>query len=501
MSDRSEAANNQEQKIPVRVHNRVVITLIAITCLSIGVAIGAVSQRAANATVDDNRVAISNTQVSPDMFSAIFARVAKRVEPSVVYIRVFLGDTFGREGAGSGVIVNPAGYIITNEHVISRASKIKVKLADGREFEARAVGHDQETDLAVIKIDPVEPLPAAVMGDSDRLNVGDWVLAIGSPFGLEQTVTAGIISAKDRVADPRGQTAFQQFLQTDAAINPGNSGGPLVNLAGEVIGINSQILTNTGVYNGLGFALPSTTAVDIYNQIVTTGRVRRGFVGIELFDLTPQIARLNKLPDTQGALVRDVTNADSPAAKAGLQSGDVIIKVNGQKVRDRRDVIRRIGSLPVGSQATIIYVRNGVQQTAIVKLTERKLGDEAEIVDRQPLVDPRDRKLPPEIESKPKAKKGLGILVETLTEEMARIRGYEGLRGAYVTRVEMGSVAAMEIFADDLIVEINYRPVTSREDFAQIVAGLRSGDDVVIRVLRKGRYPMRNYVIVSLTMP
>ncbi len=499
MSDRSEATNNHDRKISVRVHNRVVIILIAITCLSIGIAIGAVVRPAANATAEDNRVSISNTQVNPDSLSAMFARVAKKVEPAVVYIKVYMGETLGREGAGSGVIVNSAGYIITNEHVISRASKIKVRLADGREFEARVVGQDKETDLAVIRIDPSEPLPAAVMGDSDKLNVGDWVLAIGSPFGLEQTVTAGIISAKDRVADPRGQTAFQQFLQTDAAINPGNSGGPLVNLAGEVVGINSQILTSSGFYNGLGFALPSTTAVEIYNQIVTSGRVRRGFVGIELLDLTPQLARLNKLPDAQGALVRDVTNAESPAAKAGLQSGDVIIRVNGQKVKDRRDAIRRIGSLAVGSQATIIYVRNGVQQTAIVRLDERRLGGN-EPPARQPLVDPRDRKLPPEAAPKPKVKSGLGISVETLTEQMAASRGFDGLKGAYVTRVEMGSLAAMEVFADDLIVEINYRPVATREDFEQIVAGLRSGDDVVIRVLRKGRYPMRNYVILSLTM-
>jgi serine protease Do len=495
MSDRSETAN---QTIPLRVHNRVVVALVALCCLSIGIAIGAIAHRAADATGEDNRLSISNTQVNPDSLSALFARVAKKVEPAVVYIKVYLGGMLGREGGGSGVIVSPAGYIITNEHVISRASKIKVRLADGREFEASVVGQDKETDLAVLRIDPTGSLPAAVMGDSDKLNVGDWVLAIGSPFGLEQTVTAGIISAKDRVADPNSQTAFQQFLQTDAAINPGNSGGPLVNLAGEVVGINSQILTSNGFYNGLGFALPSTTAVDIYNQIVTSGRVRRGFIGIELLDLTPQIARLNKLPDSEGALVRDVTHADSPAAKAGLQSGDVIIKVNGQKVKDRRDVIRRIGSLAVGSQATIIYVRNGVQQTAIVKLDERKPGGD-EPAARPPLIDPRDRKLPP-VEPKPKAKSGLGISVETLTEEMARSRGYEGLRGAYVTRVEMASLAAMEIFADDLIVEINYRPVATREDFEQIVAGLKTGDDLVIRVLRKGRYPLRNYVIVSLTM-
>ncbi len=498
MSDRSEATINRDKSIPVRVHNRVVMTLIALCCLSIGIAIGAVAQRGANATAEDNRLSISNTQVNPDSLSAMFARVSKKVEPAVVYIKVYMGETLGREGAGSGVIVNPAGYIITNEHVINRASKIKVRLADGREFEARVVGQDKETDLAVIRIDPIDPLPAAVMGDSDKLNVGDWVLAIGSPFGLEQTVTAGIISAKDRVASQRGQTAFQQFLQTDAAINPGNSGGPLVNLAGEVIGINSQILTSSGFYNGLGFALPSTTAVEIYNQLVMSGRVRRGFVGIAPVDLTPQLARLNKLADTQGALVQEVTNADSPAARAGLQSGDVIIKVNGQKVKDSRDLIRRIGSLAVGTQATIIYVRNGVQQTALVRLDERGLDREPPA--RPPLLDPRNRNLPPETDPKPKVKSGLGISVETLTERLATSRGFEGLKGAYVTRVEMGSAAAMEIFADDLIVEINYRPVTTREEFEQIVASLKSGDDVVIRVLRKGRYPMRSYVIVSLTM-
>src|SRR5215216_731725 len=251
------AVNFHTETITVAHHNRVVLALVALVCLSIGVAIGAVARGIVGAKPDDNRLTITNTNTTTDGLSAAFARVAETVEPSVVHIKVYESEIYSREGAGSGVIVNSAGYILTNQHVIGRAVKIKAKLASGSEYDAKVIGQDSGTDLAVIKIEAREPLTVARVGDSDKLKVGDWVLAIGSPFGLEQTVTAGIISAKDRVADSRNQSAFQQFLQTDAAINPGNSGGPLVNLAGEVVGINTQIATNSGFNNGIGLALPS----------------------------------------------------------------------------------------------------------------------------------------------------------------------------------------------------------------------------------------------------
>lgn len=511
MYKRSETSADHLDSYSNSHHTRVILMLVATCCLSIGAAVGAIVSGIAGAKSEDNRLTIKSTAVTPDALSVTFARVARDVEPSVVHIKVYESEVYAREGAGSGVIVNSAGFILTNAHVVRRANKIRVKLWDTSETDARVVGIDMQTDLAVIKIETNKALPVARMGDSDKLNVGDWVLAMGSPFGLEQTVTAGIISAKDRVTEA-GATPFQQFLQTDAAINPGNSGGPLVNLAGEVIGINTQIATNTGAYNGIGFALPSATAVDVYNQLVSDGRVRRGFLGINPQEITPQIARMNKIPDGQGVLVRELTNASSPASLAGLQSGDVITSINGQKVKNVRELIRRIAALPVGSVASIEYVRAAERRDANVKLEERK--DEAE--DRPNVrvpLDPRSPRRAPEKQNenpggampKPEGlstKSGLGINVKTLTPELAKALGLDGARGAFVISVEPRSIADENgMTADDLILEINNRSVASQEDFLRATRDLKSGDDVVIKVLRKERGPLRRAWIVSFTMP
>ncbi|HXU37150.1 MAG TPA: trypsin-like peptidase domain-containing protein [Blastocatellia bacterium] len=484
-------------------HRRVILTLAAISCLSIGIAVGVIVTEAARARAEDNRLAISNSPMTPDALSAVFARVARDVEPCVAHIKVYESEVYAREGTGSGVIVNSAGFILTNAHVVSRAVRIRVKLEDGTENDAKVIGVDTQTDLAVIKIEAKKPLPVARMGDSDKLNVGDWVLAIGSPFGLEQTVTAGIISAKDRVTDS-GATPFQQFLQTDAAINPGNSGGPLVSLAGEVIGINTQIATNTGAYNGIGFALPSATAVDVYNQLVSEGRVRRGYLGIVPQEMSPQIARLNKIPDGQGVLVRELTNQNSPAAQAGLQSGDVITSVNSQKVKSSRELIRRIASLPVGSLANIDYVRAGERHTASVKLEERTEEADTRPGFRPLPTDPKNPRGGPggAAPDAPKTKSGLGMNVKTLTPELAKQTGLEGARGALVVSVTRGGIADENgLTADDVIIEVNTKTVANQEDFAHTTRDLKSGDDVVIKVLRKDRGPMRRMWIVSFTMP
>jgi serine protease Do len=469
-----------------------------------GIAIGAVVQGITGARAEDNRLTINSAAPTPDSLSAAFARVAEQVEPSVAHIKVYESEVYPREGTGSGVIVNASGYILTNAHVVRRAVKIRVKLSDGSETDAKVIGVDTQTDLAVIKIETTRALPVARMGDSDKLNVGDWVLAIGSPFGLEQTVTAGIISAKDRVTDS-GSTPFQQFLQTDAAINPGNSGGPLVNLTGEVVGINTQIATNTGVYNGIGFALPSSTAVDTYNQLISYGRVRRGFLGINPQDITPQISRLNKITDSQGVLVRDLTSDNSPAARAGLQSGDVVTSINGQRVKNTRDLIRRIAALPVGSTASINYIRAGEQRTASVKLEERQdetADDQPEI--RPVPLNPRSPRGAPEKSDrndKVKPKQTLGINTRTLTSDLAKLQGLEGARGAFVTSVDPGSVADDNgLLADDLIVEFNNLRVTTHDDFSRMIKDIKSGDDVVIRVLRKERGVLRSSRIISFTM-
>jgi len=521
MYKRSDAPPDHPDTYSASHHTRVIVILVAICCLSIGAAVGAIVNGIAGAKSEDNKLSIKSGPVTPDALSASFARVARDVEPSVAHIKVFENEALAREGAGSGVIVNSAGFILTNAHVVRRASKIRVRLWDSSETDAKVVGIDLQTDLAVIKIETTKALPVARMGDSDKLNVGDWVLAIGSPFGLEQTVTAGIISAKDRITEA-GATPFQMFLQTDAAINPGNSGGPLVNLAGEVIGINTQIATSSGTYNGIGFALPSATAVDVYNQLISDGRVRRGFLGINPQEITPQIARLNKISDGQGVLIRELTDASSPASIAGLQSGDVITSINGQKVKTVRELIRRIASLPVGSMATIDYVRAAERRTANVKLEERKEEAEDRRIDRLP-GDPLNPPRPDSEPANPRRARGqqnthpggveprsenrrtkslLGINVKTLTPELAKTLGLEGARGAFVFSVDPRSVADENgMTADDLILEINNRTVASQEDFARATRDLKSGDDVVIKVLRKERGPMRRAWIVSFTIP
>ena len=485
----------------ITLSRRAVTTLMAVFCLSIGVAIGAIARGAVSAGPVDNRVTISSAAVTADSLSASFARAAEQVEPSVAHIKVFDTEFYTREASGSGVIVNSTGFILTNAHVVSRAIKLKVKLQDGTETDARVIGVDSPTDLAVIKIDLPRPLPVARIGDSDKLNVGDWVLAIGSPFGLEQTVTAGIISAKDRVTGT-GSTPFQHFLQTDAAINPGNSGGPLINLAGEVIGINTQIATSTGVYSGIGFALPSSTAADIYNQLVTDGKVRRGFLGITPEELTPQVARLNGIRESEGVVVRELTSETSPAARAGLQSGDVITEVNGQKVKSVRALIRRVASLGVGSTANITYFRGGERRTAVVKLEERRDEPEGPRGLRPTPPEPRQPEKQDRGSGAAKRRSTLGVTAKTLTPDLARLHGLEGARGAYVVSVEPGSIGAdNRIQVDDLIVQINEKVVARLEDFQRLTRGLKSGDEVFIRVLRSDRGPLRRPFLISITMP
>ena len=520
--------------VPVRLHNRTVITLVAVCCLSIGIAIGSVARGIAGANKEDNHLVISENNLSPDALSAAFARTASRVEPCVVHIGVTddqpLG-AFAHEDTGSGIIVNSSGYILTNQHVLEHPTKIRVKLFNGNEYDAKIVGEDSETDLAVIKIDAHESLPTATMGDSEKLKVGDWVLAIGSPFGYDQTVTAGIISAKDRVTNEKW--FYRQFLQTDAAINPGNSGGPLVNLAGEVVGINSLIATRTWVYNGIGFALPSSTAVNIYNQLVQYGRVRRGFLGIQLQALTPQIARQNGLPNTDGVLVGNVTAKESPAARAGIQSEDVILAINGKKVKDIADLIRKIGVLPVGSLASVTFVRAGQQHTVSVRLDERtEEADAGEPDVKTPGPGaPRVSESPePEgsrgigtpgsaiSEAPPKTKDGsgaaeadsplrptFGLTVRSLTRDKAKKLGMEGAHGALVTELERGSLAwSGGLQTGDLVVEINRRPVSDVEDFIRMTRQFKSGDDVVIRVIRRaalGTSPPVSAYIASFSVP
>jgi serine protease Do len=277
-----------------------------------------------------------------------------------------------------------------------------------------------------------------------------------------------------------------------------------VNLAGEVIGINTQIATNTGTYNGIGFALPSSTAVDIYNQLVTNGKVRRGFLGAVPQELTAEAARSNRLAVGDGVVVKELTSEDSPAARAGLQSGDVIIEVNSQKIKSVRELIRRVAALGVGSIANISYIRDGVKRTANVRLEERNDSPDSAPAIRPPS-DPRpQRSIPdqPDSKSDRKKRKTLGATVKTLTPDLARQRGLEGAHGAYVTGVEPNSIAGNNrLLVDDLIVEINNKPVSSVEDFDRCTRELRSGDEVFIKVLRNDRGALRRSFLISFAMP
>ena len=488
---------------------RIVIGSMMVATLFLGVLIGAVITRGAFAD-PDNRIVISSTGPVADNLSASFASAASIVEPAVVHIDVSEGEgrLGDREVKGSGVLVTETGYILTNYHVVEGAKKMRVRLYDHREFDAELIGSDRDTDLAVIRITTDKPLPFARFGDSNRLRVGDWVLAIGSPFGLEQTVTAGIISAKGRETDG-GSSAFQQFLQTDAAINPGNSGGPLVNLSGEVVGINTQIATRTGAFSGIGFALPSSTASDIYNELVSKGRVNRGFLGVEVADLTPDVAKRNGLDGVDGVVINGVLREDSPAAAAGLASGDIITEINGERVRNRRDLIRRIGSYPAGSLVKLTYIREGNPGSATAKLGDREemiaaAGGRAEELDGE---DPDgeqddDLELPPgHPDVDPPVRPSLGITLRTLTPDLARDRSLDGLTGAYVMSVDPGSLAAERgLQAGDVVISVNQRRILGQPEFSDQISALNPGDELILQVARRvGAKIERRFI--SLRMP
>src|SRR5438128_6162123 len=360
-----------------------IVALAAVSLLT-GIGIGAILA---------GRPAVAQEELpaaarAPEALSASFVEVARRVEPAVVNIDTLqasndvaesdnedksdrtpknpLDDLYRRQfprptrGVGSGFIIDPKGYILTNNHVIEGASRITIGLPTNERFRGRVVGIDKETDLALIKIDADHDLPVMKFGDSNSVQVGDWVLAIGSPFGLDQTVTAGIISKKER--DSAAFTSFQRFLQTDAAINRGNSGGPLVNMHGEVIGVNSQIATLTGDYNGIGFALPSNEAKFVSQQILTQGKVRRGFLGVTLESVRAEFARVYRLPDAKGAVVVDMPpdrgGQVTPAAKAGIQVHAVIVEFNGQPVQDSNDLIAKVAATNVGQTVNLTLLRD-----------------------------------------------------------------------------------------------------------------------------------------------
>ncbi|HVN81215.1 MAG TPA: trypsin-like peptidase domain-containing protein, partial [Terriglobia bacterium] len=377
----------------------------------------------------------------------------------------------------SGFIVDPKGYILTNNHVVERADSIKVKLYNGDEYPAKVVGKDGNTDLALIKVEAKGDLPTAKLGNSEAVSVGDWVLAIGSPFGLEQTVTAGIISATGR-ATVGGQ--FQRFLQTDAAINQGNSGGPLVNMAGEVVGVNTAILTPSVGNAGIGFALPSNTAINVYNQLIKTGKVTRGAIGISMqSNATNKTLKALGSPDGKGVIVNEVKVKDGPAAKAGIKEGDIIREIDGKRTDDSSELSTIVAELVPGKSVPLKYLRDGKEHT-----TQITIGDRARIIKED---DTGEQEAGPGGEDETGRVK-LGISVQSVTPQQAKDYDVKPDQGVIVTNVQSGSVAEdAGLMRNDLILEVNRQPIRSPQDLRDSTSRLKSGQDVVFLVRRLDR--------------
>jgi serine protease Do len=493
---------------------RVWIAALGVACLLAGIGIGAMLS--GRPTIAQNEGQIART---PEALSTSFAEIARRVEPAVVNIETVqtasdvaekddedqkddqssnnpLLDMFRRQqrrparGVGSGFIVNPKGYILTNNHVIEDATRIIVGLQSGEKYRGRVVGVDQETDVAVVKIEAPQDLPTVTLGDSNAAQVGDWVLAMGSPFGLDQTVTAGIVSKKER--ESPFFSNFQRFLQTDAAINRGNSGGPLVNMRGEVIGMNSQIATSTGDYNGIGFALPANETSFVYKQLVSQGKVKRGYLGIRLESVHEEIARVYGLPEAKGAIVTEVEatmgGQATPAAKAGIQANDIIVDFNGQPVASAQDLIQRVAGTPVGQSASLVFLRDVDgkldRRTATVVLIER------------PPANLKDMSQPAKPSSKDSDPKGnglhLGITLAELTPQLVADKHLTGIRGLYIKEIDPNGLVAEvrqpqtggpALIEGDVITRINRLPVNSLADFQRVQNGLKQGDPIVLNVV------------------
>lgn len=385
---------------------------------------------------------------------------------------------------GSGFIVDRSGYIVTNNHVVAESARLTVKLDTGEEFTARVVGVDDETDLAVLKIDAGRDLPAARFGDSDKMKVGDWVLAIGSPFGLAKSVSAGIISQTQR--DTPGSSAFQRFIQTDAVINPGNSGGPLINMQGEVIGVNSQIATQTGEFSGVGFALPSRETARVYEQIVASGKVKRGYLGAYLDSVKAEFAKVYGLGDLRGAFITDVRDKTGPAALAGLKTGDIILVFNGQAIRSAQDLIDKVAATTPDKTVVIEYLREAGEslekKVATIKLGERPSTAIA--------AGENDGKVLP-VDGKTEPEKPFGLTLSTVAAAGEKYKVYEGNPGLVVTEIDpnsyiadvRGAVGVQALTRGDLIQRINRFPVANASAFAAFVSKLKVGDPVVLQIL------------------
>ena len=368
---------------------------------------------------------------------------------------------FKQPSLGSGFIIDKAGYVVTNNHVIEDADQIKVKLKDEREFNAAIVGRDPNTDIALLKIESDQNFTTVQLGDSDALQVGQWVVAIGSPFGLEQTVTAGIVSAKGRVI---GSGPYDDFIQTDASINPGNSGGPLLNMLGEVVGINTAIVASG---QGIGFAIPINLARDIIVALKNEGEVTRGWLGVAIQDLSAELAEYYNIESKKGVFVADVFEGD-PADQAGIKPKDIILAVNGKKITTSRQLTSIIAKIPVNDSAKIKILRDGEEKTIKVKIAKRPEERLA------------GRGRPPEQTEE------FGIRVSDLTPEIAQRFNIDESAGVIVTQVESGSKGdGADIRVGDIIKEINRRPVKNTSEYESLLRDIDPGEAVNLFIRRK----------------
>jgi serine protease Do len=377
---------------------------------------------------------------------------------------------FRQRGLGSGTIVDKRGYILTNNHVVTDADKITVKLPDSRQFEAKLMGADPATDLAVIKIEGGD-VPLAKLGNSDELEVGESVIAIGNPFGLEQTITAGIVSAKGRTQV--GLTDYEDFIQTDASINPGNSGGPLMNLRGEVVGVNTAIFSRSGGNMGIGFSIPINQARVIMNSLIETGKVTRGFLGVVIQDITPEIAGALGVAPGEGVLVANV-GANTPAGKSGIKQGDIIVKFNGKPVKTVSGLRNAVASIKPGASIATEVLREGKSKTINVKVEEQPQDMRAAIGEGGG-PGPGGKPAPPAVEQV------LGMTLQPLTPDLAERLGYQGLSGLVVTDADAeGPAGAAGIQQGALIMEVDRKPAKSLAEFREHVAKVASGKYVLL---------------------
>jgi serine protease Do len=366
-----------------------------------------------------------------------------------------------RRSLGSGFIINREGYIVTNNHVVENASDIKVSLSDKEEYDAKVIGRDPRTDVALIKIEAKKELPAVALGDSNQLRVGEWVMAIGNPFGLGHTVTTGIVSAKGRII---GAGPYDDFIQTDASINPGNSGGPLFNMNGEVVGINTAIIASG---QGIGFAIPVNVAKDLLIPLRERGRVVRGWLGVQVQAITPELAKSFGLERERGALVADVM-PDTPAEKAGIERGDIVVEFNGRKIEEMNDLPRVVASTPPNAEVPVKILRKGQEKVVHVKVAEL-----------------REERLA--ASGGGTLEESLGMTVQELTPEIARSLRITEAKGLVVTNVDEGTPAdEAGIRRGDVIVEVNQKKVENLRDYRAALGRVGSADSLLLLVRRGG---------------